>query len=170
MEWTYEDKIITEIPSEFKDYHGFIYIVSVAPTEDDTRMHYVGYKSIVNADNKKVGKRELAKLKKDDPTNWRKGLNYYKGKGKKNKDDLIYYRKGVKSTWREYNGSCTNPLYTEKIEQGLLLRKTILMFTESKLHTSYYESKFLFGLGAIEKEDYYNANIGGKYHRSRLFN
>ena len=59
--------------------------------------------------------------------------------------------------WKKYNGSCK----TETTAS--IVSKEILQFVSTRRTLTYLETKALFCNGAIEKEEYMNKNILGKF-------
>ena len=84
-------------------------------------------------------------------------------KGKKNK------RRGKKeSDWKDYYGSHTE-IKNIIIEEGTdVFNREILHICFNKKQLTYYENKYLFSLGVIESNDYYNDNIEGRYFSKDL--
>ena len=55
------------------------------------------------------------------------------------------------------------------VEEGVdVFTREILHICPSKKHLTYYENKYLFSLGVIESDDYYNDNIEGRYFSKDL--
>lgn len=83
-------------------------------------------------------------------------------KGKRTK-----YR--TKSEWFNYTGS-SNHVDLDIKEFGIKsFRRDMLKICNSSLELSYQEEKLLFIHEAIERDDYYNQSVGGRYYSSNLF-
>ena len=109
-------------------------------TNLDTDMKYIGKKSMWS-------KRTLPPLK-----------------GQKRKRKKVF-----ESDWREYYGSSAN-LNEERARIGDdRYKREILRFCKSKGELSYYELKYQMDEDVLLKPDeYYNAFVGGKIHRSHV--
>jgi len=82
-----------------------------------------------------------------------------KGKVKK-------YRK--ESDWRDYWSS--SPFLIEHIEsEGTVnFTREILMFTPNRSQLNYLEEKFLYMVGALESEEWFNSNIRSKMYKRNI--
>lgn len=124
-----------------EDAYGFVYIITHAPTGKA----YVGKKALHHNITKKLTKKELAEQS---------------GPGRKPTSKKVQ----KESDWKTYHGSA-KPII-EMIKNGKedeFTREILVIVTNKKLLT-YYETKMLFALGAIESPDYYfNDNILGKF-------
>ena len=109
-------------------------------TNLDNNMKYIGKKSMWS-------KRTLPPLK-----------------GQKRKRKKVF-----ESDWREYYGSSAN-LNEERARIGDdRYKREILRFCKSKGELSYYELKYQMDEDVLLKPDeYYNAFVGGKIHRSHV--
>ena len=67
------------------------------------------------------------------------------------------------SDWLKYCGSNKNLI--SDIKNGDEIEKIILYICSHKKQLTYYEMKFLFLESVLEKENYYNDNISGKFYR-----
>lgn len=65
----------------------------------------------------------------------------------------------VESKWRNYLSS------SDLVKEDTPVSKEILEFAFSKRHLTYLETKYLFSLGVLETEDYYNENILGRFYK-----
>ena len=85
-------------------------------------------------------------------------------KGQKRKRKKVF-----ESDWREYYGSSAN-LNEERARIGDdRYKREILRFCKSKGELSYYELKYQMDEDVLLKPDeYYNAFVGGKIHRSHV--
>lgn len=83
-------------------------------------------------------------------------------KGKSRKRTKI-----VESDWKEYHGSSNE--VKELVEQGLVFKREILRLCKTKGELTYYELKEQVDRSVLFKpEEYYNAFIGCKIHRSHV--
>ena len=76
-------------------------------------------------------------------------------------------RKVVESDWLTYCGSIKDNEIKAKIKSGEIypVKKDILKVCYHKKQLSYYEVKYLFIRNCLEKEEYYNSNILGKFFK-----
>lgn len=142
--WLYKDKIIQDITDFPKKTYGFIYLSLHLPSGKA----YLGKKSLYYNVKKKLGKKELV----DQPI--ARGRN-------------ITTKQIIKeSNWKTYYGSAKPIL--ELIKQGKQkdFERKILCIAPNKKLLTYYECKYLFQLGVLEKPDeWINDNILGKFFR-----
>lgn len=137
--WVFEGKEFTEemIP---EGAVGFVYeMVSII---DGKPVRYIGKKNFY-ADVKT----KLAK--KDIPTDKR----------------LKSYKRVRKATYQNYYSS--NEVLKQAKKNGILIRREILEICHSKLSLSYAECKYQFTLGVLEKEEFLNGNILGKFYKQK---
>lgn len=71
------------------------------------------------------------------------------------------------SDWLTYNGSIKFPEVLEKIRDGRIkpVKRTILKVCYHKKQLSYFEIKYMFTRNCLEKDNYYNSNILGKFFK-----
>ena len=140
--WLYKDKRIESIENFPEGTFGFIYI----STHEPSGKAYLGKKSLYHNVKKKLTKKELA----EQPIT----------RGRKSLTTTIQ----KESDWKTYYGSA-KPI-VELIKQGKqkdFTRKILYLAPNKKLLT-YYECKYLFQLGVLEKPDeWINDNILGKF-------
>lgn len=76
-------------------------------------------------------------------------------------------KKKYESNWQSYYGSIKCPIFKKNFAEGNIKvqRRQILKFCTHKKQLSYWETKFLFSRDCLEKEDYYNSNILGKFFK-----
>lgn len=137
MTWTYEDQPFTDLPD---GVFGFVYVISYT---DDT--HYIGKKQTIS-------ETRLPALKDGTirPNAYRIAKNI---NGKRVQFDVV--RK--QSAWRSYTGS-------SKLTAGkTIASKTILQLAYSKRSLTYLETKWLFIYEVLEKPEFLNENILGKF-------
>ncbi len=141
--WLYQGKEVFSLEDLPQNTYGFIYISIHQPTGKS----YIGKKSLFHNVKKKLTKNQLAEQT---------------GRGRKPTTEVV--RK--ESDWKTYYGS-TKPIL-DLIKEGKqeeFTREILQLVTNKKLLT-YYECKYLFMLGVIEKQDgYFNDNILGKFFR-----
>lgn len=84
-------------------------------------------------------------------------------KGKKRKR-----KKVVDSGWQHYVGSIKDKDFVKGYEDGSItaLHRTIISVHKKGL--DYQEVKAQFEYNVLEKDNYYNTNIAGRYYRSHL--
>ena len=141
--WLYQNKEIHSLEDLPQNTYGFIYISIHQPTGKS----YIGKKSLFHNVKKKLTKNQLAEQT---------------GRGRKSITEII----SKESDWKTYYGSAKPILdLIKEGKQEEFTREILQLVTNKKLLT-YYECKYLFMLGVIEKPDgYFNDNILGKFFR-----
>ena len=141
--WLYQNKEILSLEDLPQDTYGFIYISIHQPTGKS----YIGKKSLFHNVKKKLTKKQLVEQT---------------GRGRKPTTEIIQ----KESDWKTYYGS-TKPIL-DLLKEGKQeeFTREILQLVPNKKLLTYYECKYLFMLGVIEKQDgYFNDNILGKFFR-----
>ena len=134
-----EIRSISDMP---KNAFGFIYRI-----ENVTKNKiYIGRKNLYTERKKKFGKRQLEAMT-----------------DKRAKKYEIIKKE---SNWLSYTGS--NKELNEDIKNGDEIIKTIMHYAYSKAQMTYFETKYQFIDGVLEK-DGYNDNILGRFYR-KIFN
>jgi hypothetical protein len=141
--WLYQNKEILSLEDLPQDTYGFIYISIHQPSGKS----YIGKKSLFHNVKKKLTKKQLIEQT---------------GRGRKPTTEIVQ----KESDWRTYYGSAKPILdLIKEGKQEEFTREILQLVTNKKLLT-YYECKYLFMLGVIEKQDgYFNDNILGKFFR-----
>jgi len=141
--WLYKNKEVLSLEDLPQNTYGFIYISIHQPTGKS----YIGKKSLFHNVKKKLTKNQLAEQT---------------GRGRKSITEII----SKESDWKTYYGSAKPILdLIKEGKQEEFTREILQLVTNKKLLT-YYECKYLFMLGVIEKPDgYFNDNILGKFFR-----
>lgn len=137
MTWTYDDQPFTELP---EGVFGFVYIISYS---DST--YYLGKKQCVS-------EKQLPVLQNGTirPGAHRIARNI---NGKRVQFDVL--RK--ETAWKKYTGS-------SKLTAGkTIVAKTILQFAYTRRQLTYLETKYLFCYEVLEKPEFLNENILGKF-------
>lgn len=136
MNWIYEGKEVKTADDLPDGSIGFIYLI----TNVTLNKIYYGRKTF-----RALSKKKLTKKEKLLPENKRKTYKYvwkeYKG-------------------WQQYNSSCL-PLL-EDIKNGHKIKKEIIRVCYNKSELTYFELKEIACSECLERDDCYNANIGGK--------
>ena len=141
----YKDKIIESIEDFPADTFGFVY-----KTTHKSGKSYIGKKVLYFNRKVKLGKRELL------------ALPITRGRRATTKQTI------KESDWKTYYGSHVE-IKNIIVEEGVdVFTREILHICPSKKHLTYYENKYLFSLGVIESDDYYNDNIEGRYFSKDL--
>ena len=140
MKWLYKNKEINEISDLPLNTFGFIY----QTTHILTDKKYIGKKSLMYNLKKKLGKKEKV---------------LWEGKGR----PPVYKRVLKESDWKTYYGS--HHLIKEYLKGGFEheLERKIIALANDKKHLTYLECKHQFALGVLEKSEYLNDNILGKF-------
>ena len=132
MQWNYQDKIIQEINDLPEGAFGFIYQTTHLPTGKK----YIGKKSLIYNQKKKLGKKEKA---------------LWEGKGR----PPMYKRVLKESDWKTYYGS--HAFIKDANEEDLT--REIIQIAYHKKELTYLECKYQFTLGVLESRSYLNDNI-----------
>ena len=141
--WLYQNKEILSLEDLPQDTYGFIYISIHQPTGKS----YIGKKSLFHNVKKKLTKKQLVEQT---------------GRGRKPTTEIVQ----KESNWKTYYGSAKPILDLLKEGKQEEFTREILQLVPNKKLLTYYECKYLFMLGVIEKQDgYFNDNILGKFFR-----
>jgi hypothetical protein len=137
MSWIYEKKEFTEdmIP---EGAVGFVYEMSAII--DGKTVRYIGKKNFYADVKTKLSKKNI-------PTDKR----------------LKTYKRVKKATYQNYYSS--NDVLKKAKKDGILIRREILEICFSKLSLSYAECKYQFVLGVLERDEFLNGNILGKFYK-----
>ena len=141
--WLYQNKEVLSLEDLPQDTYGFIYISIHQPTGKS----YIGKKSLFHNVKKKLTKKQLVEQT---------------GRGRKPTTEIVQ----KESDWKTYYGSAKPILDLIKEGKQEEFTREILQLVSNKKLLTYYECKYLFMLGVIEKQDgYFNDNILGKFFR-----
>ena len=141
--WLYQNKEVLSLEDLPQDTYGFIYISIHQPTGKS----YIGKKSLFHNVKKKLTKKQLVEQT---------------GRGRKPTTEIVQ----KESDWKTYYGSAKPILDLLKEGKQEEFTREILQLVSNKKLLTYYECKYLFMLGVIEKQDgYFNDNILGKFFR-----
>lgn len=148
--WLYKGKEVREMTDMPEGTYGFIYEVEHKPTG----RKYLGKKTLLSVQNKRLGKRALEALKEERKTLGLRGKTPLNQKVVKESD------------WKTYYGSQKKVKEFVKFGASSDFKRTILQYVKSKKLLGYYENKLLFEKGVIEPgSTYYNDNIMARYFR-----
>lgn len=139
--WRFEGNVVTDEMFKDTDYVGFVY--KMTAVIDGKLCFYIGKKNLYSNTKVKLGKKEM-------PTD--KRLKTYKRVSKLNYKN--YYSSNVKL--KEFKA------------QGGYIRREILEFATSNSQLTYLECMYLFSLRVLEREQYLNDNILGKFYRGKV--
>jgi uncharacterized protein YqgQ len=141
MSWIYKSKQFDEscIP---EGSVGFIYHMSVIL--NGNTYAYIGKKNFFSNVKKKLGKKALALV-----TDKR----------------LKKYTRDIKPSFMNYYSS--NQQLKEAHKAGLIIKREILMICYSATELTYQEVKHQFKYEVLEKENYLNANILGRFYKTK---
>ena len=141
--WLYQNKEVLSLEDLPQNTYGFIYISIHQPTGKS----YIGKKSLFHNVKKKLTKKQLVEQT---------------GRGRKPTTEIVQ----KESDWKTYYGSAKPILDLIKEGKQEEFTREILQLVSNKKLLTYYECKYLFMLGVIEKQDgYFNDNILGKFFR-----
>lgn len=140
--WLYEGKQVSNLESIPPGTWGFVYVVTHMPTGKK----YVGKKVLYTHRKKKLTKKQLAE--------WNKP-------GRKPTHEVVV----KESDWQTYVGSSKEMI--SLLKQGTLadFNREILQFCNTKKQLTYYELKYQLTLAVLEKNEYVNDNVLGKFFR-----
>jgi hypothetical protein len=141
MSWVYKGKEFDELCIP-EGGIGFIY--SMTAIIDGKSVAYIGKKNFFANIKKPMGKKALAmstdkRLKK--------------------------YTRELKPDFMKYYSS--NKTLKDAHKAGVAIKREILMICYSAMELTYQEVKYQFKYEVLEKEEYLNANILGRFFRSK---
>ena len=141
MSWVYKNKEFDEscIP---EDSVGFIYLMTTII--DGKSVAYIGKKNFFSNIKKKLGKKALALV-----TDKR----------------LKKYTREQKPNFMNYYSS--NQQLKEAHKAGVMIKREILMICYSATELTYQEVKHQFKYEVLEREEYLNANILGRFYKTK---
>ena len=141
--WLYNKQVIEKIEDMPQGTFGFIYIT----THNSSGISYIGKKSLYHNVRRKLTKKELAEQT---------------GRGRKLTTQVVQ----KESDWKTYYGSAKPILEILKDGKHDEFTREILQIVNNKKLLTYYECKYLFQLGVLEKpNEWINDNILGKFFR-----
>ena len=141
MSWIYQGKEFDElcIPE-----HGIGFIYSMTAIIEGKSVAYIGKKNFFSNKKKPLGKKALA-LTTDKR--------------------LKKYTRELKPDFMNYYSS--NITLKEAHKAGVMIKREILMICFTGMELTYQEVKHQFKYEVLEKEEYLNANILGRFFRSK---
>ena len=139
--WIFKGKEFTELDIP-KDAVGFIYEMSAII--DGKAVRYIGKKNFYANVKKKLGKRALAAL-----TDKR----------------LKKYTQVMKTDFMNYYSS--NKILKDAHKKGIVIKREMLLICYSKTDLTYQETKHQFLYEVLEKEEYLNGNILGRFYKTK---
>ena len=139
MSWVYQNKVFTEsdVP---EGAIGFVYHMSVILNGNSYA--YIGKKNFFTSIKKPMGKKALAQT-----TDKR----------------LKKYTRVIKPNFMAYHSS--NQQLKEAHKAGCKIKREILMICYSATELTYQEVKHQFKYEVLEKEEFLNGNILGKFYK-----
>lgn len=139
--WIYKQKKITDVSQIPPQAIGFVYMITHIPTQ----IKYIGKKNLQTRITKRLTKKELSE---------------HVGKGRKPRTKKVI----KESNWLDYRGSGKKFLDLIKDAPDTDLIKEILCFCETSKSLTYQEVKYQITLGVLEKKEYSNDTILGKFY------
>ncbi len=137
--WLYKGKKFTDkdIP---ENAIGFVY--EMQTIIDGKSVAYIGKKNFFSTRKKKFGKKKLAAITDKRVKKYEiiKKLNYEN-----------YYS--------------SNKILQEAYKKNIPIKRCIVKICYSKIELTYYETKYQFQREVLEKEEYLNGNILGKFYK-----
>ena len=141
MSWIYQGKEFDElcIPE-----HGIGFIYSMTAIIEGKSVAYIGKKNFFSNKKKPLGKKALA-LTTDKR--------------------LKKYTREIKPDFMNYYSS--NITLKEAHKAGVMIKREILMICFTGMELTYQEVKHQFKYEVLEKEEYLNANILGRFYKTK---
>lgn len=139
--WIYKGKEITSTEQTPPTAVGFVYKITHLPTGQ----MYIGKKNLQSRITKKLTKKEISE---------------HVGKGRKPRTKKVI----KESNWLEYRGSSKEFLELTRNSPDSDLIKEILCFCATSKSLTYHEVKYQISLAVLEKKEYVNSNISGKFY------
>ena len=123
---------------------GFVYVMNYL-ANDGQMYSYIGKKNLFSRRKKKFGKKKLAAMTDK--------------RAKK-------YEIVIKPDYENYFSS--NAELKQAYQDGRLIYRTILKICFSKAELTYQETKFQFKHEVLEKDEYLNGNILGRFYKGKI--
>ena len=139
MSWLYKGEVFNDskIP---EGAVGFIYEMEAIINGKSVR--YIGKKNFYSTTKKKFGKRAVASMEDK--------------RAKK-------YTIQVKPNYQNYYSS--NKVLQDAHKNGIPIKRFMVRICFSKTELTYHETKYQFTREVLEKEEYLNANILGRFYK-----
>ena len=139
MSWLYKGEVFTDskIP---EGAIGFIY--EMEAIIDGKAVRYIGKKNFYSTTKKKLGVKALANM---EDKRARK------------------YTIQVKTNYQNYFSS--NKVLQDAHKNGVPIKRFMVRICFSKTELTYHETKYQFVREVLEKEEYLNANILGRFYK-----
>lgn len=139
MSWLYKGEVFTDskIP---EGAIGFIY--EMEAIIDGKAVRYIGKKNFYSTTKKKLGVKALANM---EDKRARK------------------YTIQVKTNYQNYFSS--NKVLQDAHKNGIPIKRFMVRICFSKTELTYHETKYQFVREVLEKEEYLNANILGRFYK-----
>ena len=141
MSWIYKGEVFNDskIP---EGALGFIY--EMEAIIDGKAVRYVGKKNFYSTTKKKFGVKAIANMEDK--------------RAKK-------YTIQVKTNYQNYYSS--NKVLQDAHKAGVIIKRFMVRICFSKTELTYHETKFQFVREVLEKEEYLNANILGRFYKTK---
>jgi len=141
MSWIYKGEVFNDskIP---EGALGFIY--EMEAIIDGKAVRYVGKKNFYSTTKKKFGVKALANM---EDKRARK------------------YTIQVKTNYQNYYSS--NKVLQDAHKAGVIIKRFMVRICFSKTELTYHETKFQFVREVLEKEEYLNQNILGRFYKTK---
>jgi hypothetical protein len=141
MSWIYKGEVFNDskIP---EGALGFIY--EMEAIIDGKAVRYVGKKNFYSTTKKKFGVKALANMEDK--------------RAKK-------YTIQVKPNYQNYYSS--NKVLQDAHKAGVIIKRFMVRICFSKTELTYHETKFQFVREVLEKEEYLNQNILGRFYKTK---
>jgi hypothetical protein len=137
--WDFNDDMIPE------NAVGFVYMMNYLDSKSGIMYAYIGKKNFYSKRKKKFGKKVLAAMTDK--------------RAKK-------YEMVVKLDYEDYFSS--NKELKQAYKDGKMIYRTILKICFSKAELTYQETKAQFKNEVLEKDNYLNGNILGRFYKGKI--
>ena len=124
---------------------GFVYMMNYLDTKSGIMYAYIGKKNFYSKRKKKFGKKALAAMTDK--------------RAKK-------YETVIKLDYENYFSS--NKELKQAYKDGKMIYRTILKICFSKMELTYEETKAQFKYEVLERDDYLNGNILGRFYKGKI--
>lgn len=149
--WTYNGEPVTKknfpLPKDDNPEKGFVGIIYImGAVIDGEKKFYIGKKTVYSPGKQKLGKTELAARPTKAHKDWKWITRY--------------------TNFENYYSE--NDVLKKAQVDGIEIQRAILYFCYSKRDLNYQETRHIFKADALEKDEFLNDNILGKFYKSQI--
>lgn len=142
MSWLFKNEILSKDKIQ-EDWIGFIYLITLVNPNTGEKVYYIGKKNFYTLSKRPLAKKEISSDKR-----------------RKN------YKRVKTFNYEKYDSSSDR--VKELKEDGWILQKRILRICKSKGALTYYEVMYLMKYDVLQRSEFINDNILGKFYRTHL--